>query len=190
MNLRRLKFFVTVAEELHFGRAAERLCMTQPPLSQAILALEEELSVTLFKRTKRNVALTPVGEHLLSHVTKLLEDVEALPGTPGSLTLRELSSGNLVRVAPSRVPTASCGREARADRLGSIELEPLLWQAPPLQDVSVMVARDLGPLDNTRLLEDLGRTPYLYVEIEGVPSLMEYTGGMELLWGAASPAGG
>jgi hypothetical protein len=117
-------------------------------------------------------------------------DFEALPGTPGSLTLRELSSGNLIRVAPSRVPTASCAREARADRLGSIELEPLLWQAPPLQDVSVMVARDLGPLDNTRLLEDLGRTPYLYVEIEGVPSLMEYAAGMELLWGAASPAGG
>ncbi|MBC00398.1 MAG: LysR family transcriptional regulator [Rhodobacteraceae bacterium] len=92
MNLRRLKFFVTVAEELHFGRAAERLCMTQPPLSQAILALEEELSVTLFKRTKRNVALTPVGEHLLSHVTKLLEDVEALPGLARQLSRGEIGS--------------------------------------------------------------------------------------------------
>uniref|UniRef100_UPI003BAB321A LysR family transcriptional regulator n=1 Tax=Stappia sp. TaxID=1870903 RepID=UPI003BAB321A len=92
MNLRRLKFFVTVAEELHFGRAAERLCMTQPPLSQAILALEEELSVTLFKRTKRNVALTPVGEHLLSHVTKLLEEVEALPGLARQLSRGEIGS--------------------------------------------------------------------------------------------------
>lgn len=92
MNLRRLKFFVTVAEELHFGRAAERLCMTQPPLSQAILALEEELSVTLFKRTKRHVALTPVGEHLLSHVTKLLEEVEALPGLARQLARGEIGS--------------------------------------------------------------------------------------------------
>ena len=92
MNLRRLKFFVTVAEELHFGRAAERLCMTQPPLSQAILALEEELSVTLFKRTKRNVALTPVGEHLLSHVSKLLQEVEALPGLARQLARGEIGS--------------------------------------------------------------------------------------------------
>ena len=92
MNLRRLKFFVTVAEELHFGRAAERLCMTQPPLSQAILALEEELSVTLFKRTKRNVALTPVGEHLLSHVSKLLEEVEALPALARQLARGEIGS--------------------------------------------------------------------------------------------------
>eukprot|EP00873_Tetraselmis_striata_P026291 jgi/Tetstr1/446555/TSEL_034080.t1 len=66
--------------------------MTQPPLSQAILALEEELSVTLFKRTKRNVALTPVGEHLLSHVTKLLEDVEALPGLARQLSRGEIGS--------------------------------------------------------------------------------------------------
>ncbi len=80
MNLRQLKFFVTVAEELHFGRAADRLCMTQPPLSQAILALEQELSVTLFKRTKRHVALTPFGEHLLPYAQKLLEDAAALPG--------------------------------------------------------------------------------------------------------------
>lgn len=95
MNLRRLRFFVTVAEELHFGRAAERLCMTQPPLSQAILALEQELSVTLFERTKRHVALTPVGKQLLPHVTRLLEEVEELPGLARELARGEVGALNL-----------------------------------------------------------------------------------------------
>ena len=92
MNLRQLRFFVTVAEELHFGRAAERLCMTQPPLSQAILALEQELSVSLFRRTKRHVALTPVGEHLLAHATRLLAEAEAFPGLARQLARGEIGS--------------------------------------------------------------------------------------------------
>lgn len=95
MNLRQLKFFVTVAEELHFGRAADRLCMTQPPLSQAILALEQELKVDLFKRTKRHVELTTFGRHLLPYAVKLLNEADALPaiarqlarGVCGSLRL-------------------------------------------------------------------------------------------------------
>ena len=90
MNLRQLRFFVTVAEELHFGRAAERLSMTQPPLSQAILALEQELGVTLFKRTKRHVELTPVGEHWLVHVRKILDDAETLP-----VLARQLARGEI-----------------------------------------------------------------------------------------------
>lgn len=102
MNLRQLRFFVTVAEELHFGRAADRLCMTQPPLSQAILALEQELKVDLFKRTKRHVELTPFGRHLLPHAMRLLADADELPaiarqlarGACGSLRLGFVTSAD------------------------------------------------------------------------------------------------
>ncbi|MFE7421987.1 LysR substrate-binding domain-containing protein [Rhodococcus sp. NPDC057529] len=71
-----LKSFVTVAEELHFGRAAARLHMAAPPLSKQILQLEAELGLRLFARSTRSVALTPAGEVFFRGARKVLDDAE------------------------------------------------------------------------------------------------------------------
>lgn len=77
MELRHLRYFQAVAEERHFGRAAVRLHMAQPPLSQQIRQLEDELGVTLLSRTTRRVDLTPAGEAYLARVRAILQSVDA-----------------------------------------------------------------------------------------------------------------
>ena len=101
MDLRQLKHFAAVAETLHFGRAAERLGMTQPPLSQSIQAMERELGAPLFTRTKRSVKLTPLGEQWIGHVQAALDRVNALPEIA-----RRLRDGEAGRLELSFISTA------------------------------------------------------------------------------------
>jgi len=77
LETRELRYFVTVAEELHFSRAAERLGMAQPPLSRAIQQLERRLGVTLLDRDRRGVTLTDAGQVLLGEARALLDGAEA-----------------------------------------------------------------------------------------------------------------
>ncbi len=103
MDLRQLRQFVAVAEELHFGHAAARLNMTQPPLSQSIQALEGELKVQLFKRTKRNVELTSVGRQWLAHVRQVLDGANGLADTARRLSRGEIGHAAFVLRQHSRL---------------------------------------------------------------------------------------
>lgn len=118
MELRHLRYFVAVAEELHFGRAAERVGIAQPPLSQQIRALEEEIGVSLFERTKRRVELTAAGQVLLDEARKVLAQAlhakkaaqRAARGEIGQLSVGFVSSAvfgklpTILRLMRSRYP--------------------------------------------------------------------------------------
>jgi DNA-binding transcriptional LysR family regulator len=93
-SLRALKCFVVVAEELHFGAAAERLHMTQPPLSQQIRQLEESLGTELFTRTTRSVQLTQAGQVLLERARLVLIDCESV-----ALAVERAGRGDVGRLA-------------------------------------------------------------------------------------------
>ncbi|MFI5612568.1 LysR substrate-binding domain-containing protein [Amycolatopsis sp. NPDC051903] len=93
VELRQLKAFVVVAEELHFGRAAERLHMAASPLSRQIRSLERELKAALFRRTTRRVALTPAGRVLLERSRAILREVDAV-----TRTVAELATATAPRV--------------------------------------------------------------------------------------------
>lgn len=106
MELRQFRYFIAVAEELHFTRAAERLHIGQPPLSLQIQAIERELGVTLLKRTRRRVELTPVGELFLHEARMALMQASravdtakrAARGEVGTLRLSFITSVPLVDV--------------------------------------------------------------------------------------------
>jgi DNA-binding transcriptional LysR family regulator len=109
VELRQLRYFVAVAEERHFGRAAKRLRLSQPPLSAQIKGLEEELGVKLFQRSTRQVALTDAGRTFLERAEGILEAVEeakeaakgADEGVRGRLEIGFISSATLGLLPPA-----------------------------------------------------------------------------------------
>lgn len=133
MDLRHLRYFMAVAEELHFARAAERLHIDQSPLSRTIKELEEELGARLFVRTTRNTQLTRAGRQLLEHAPRIFTALEqardavrsAANGFDGQLRLA-LSDG----VTPSRLP-ALLARYREEDP----EVEIRLFEVPLCQQI-------------------------------------------------------
>src|SRR6516165_5343515 len=126
MDLRRLRYFVATSEELHFGRAAKRLGMSQLPLSMQIRALERELGVTLFDRDRRNVALTVAGEVLLCETRRILAALDhaklvrqrAAQGLHGALSVGFITPAEYSFLAAPRedISPAVSGRHAPTSR--------------------------------------------------------------------------
>jgi DNA-binding transcriptional LysR family regulator len=166
IELRQLRYFVTVAEELHFGRAAARLHMTQPPLSQAIAGLEALLGAPLFLRNRRGVELLPAGSALLPEARRMLQEAVALPelvqraasGAAGRLALAFVTSADYSVLPPflrrhsERYPAVHLTlQEATSD----VQVEELLHGRidaglliPPLPD------KALAELDYMKVLDE------------------------------------
>ena len=104
MNLKQLTYFIAVAEELHFGRAAERLDMAQPPLSRAIKQLEEELGAILFNRGRSAITMTQAGERLLERGRSILTQLDDT-----RLEIRRLGQGSEGRLRIGFVGSATFG---------------------------------------------------------------------------------
>ena len=102
MELRQLRYFLAVAEELHFGRAAEKLHMSQSPLTVQIRRLEKELGADLFNRSTRKVSLTPMGESFQTRVKAVLEDLE-----DAVAEINDVGSGRRGRLRVGFVSSAS-----------------------------------------------------------------------------------
>lgn len=145
MNLRQLRYFVAVAEELHFGRAAIRLHISQPPLSQQIHNLEEVLGVTLFTREKKRVELTFAGRVFLDSARKLLEQSRlaihsarrAARGEVGTLAIGYVSS----------IPfTGLIGRAVREFRAQRPDVQLHIKEMRAIDQIKAIVERgiDIG----------------------------------------------
>jgi DNA-binding transcriptional LysR family regulator len=136
MELRHLRYFVAVAEELHFRRAAERLYVAQPAVSEQVRKLEEELGVRLFDRTQRSVSLTDAGAALLGEARRVLRQAELAQLAARNArdrTVEQLRIGFLPDSLPGGVPLA---------------LQRLAGSTPPVE-----VQLETGPA--LRLIEEV-----------------------------------
>src|SRR5712671_2514644 len=102
MDIRQIRCFLAVAEELHFGRAAKRLHISQPPVSDQIRRLEEDLGTKLFYRTKRKVELTNAGQILAPEARRILAQLQ-----DAAHLARDASQGKIGRLAVAYAPSCS-----------------------------------------------------------------------------------
>ncbi|MFD3926039.1 LysR family transcriptional regulator [Streptomyces sp. NPDC058614] len=172
LETRQLRYFVAVAEELHFGRAAERLSMAQPPLSRAIQELEHQLGVRLLVRTTRQVSLTPAGEVLLGEARVALDAVRAAgrrarhAGEP-TPTLRlalkaDIDGGLLPRILDAYAQEESLPVKLVLGRFGE--------QSQAVRDGHADAAVLLSPFDDRGLdSEPLLTEPFLVAMAAGAP---------------------
>jgi DNA-binding transcriptional LysR family regulator len=148
-ELRHLRYFVAVAEELNFSRAARRLQMAQPPLSVAIRQLEQELGVELFLRSSREVKLTEAGLTLLEGARRTLTEAERALSAARRAAAGELGSLRLAFSWSARFETLpALGRAFRAERPDVTLLSEEMWNArmpSALRTGSVDVAVSLCP---------------------------------------------
>lgn len=136
MDLRHLRYFVAVAEERHFGRAAKRLRIAQPPLSRQIHDLEAELGFALFDRSRRRVDLTPAGTVLLTHTRRVFAALEL-----GVHEARRASKGELGRIVVGYLSSlAYSGLTAllRGFRERYPTIEIALRELPPQEQIDAL----------------------------------------------------
>ncbi|GAA5611979.1 HTH-type transcriptional regulator HdfR [Streptomyces platensis] len=153
MELRTLRYFVAVAEELHFGRAAARLHMSQPPLSRAIKQLETEVGAALFDRSSAGVTLTPVGAVLLDEARSLLDQADRVrvrvAAAAGAATLTVGMLGDSTDPGAARLAGAYRRLHPRVEvRIREADLtDPTCGLHAGLVDVALT----RGPFDETAL---------------------------------------
>lgn len=157
MELRQLRYFVAVAEELHFRRAAERLHMSQPPLSQAVRALETDIGAELFVRNRRRVELTPAGAVFLDEARAILKAADAAADLA-----RRTASGVIGRLSVGFVGSAMYGtlpevlRAFRAEH-PDVDLRLRELTSPEQLDALRRGLLDVGVLRLTRDVEEFDR---------------------------------
>jgi len=156
IELRHLRYFVAVAEELHFGRAAARLNISQPPLSQQILLLEEQIGARLLARTNRSVSLTAAGAQFLADARQILGQVETAASRAARLHLGETGELRLGLTASAPfIKTVSDALLLYRQRYPDVHVQTqeshTREQIGPLGDGSL----DLGLMRNTPLPDTL-----------------------------------
>jgi DNA-binding transcriptional LysR family regulator len=124
MELRRLRYFVAVAEELHFRRAADRLHLAQPALSQQVRKLEVEIGVDLFHRSRRGVTLTPAGSVFLDEARRLLRHADEAARTARNARTGKAGRVRVGHLADAVPPTLLRGIAAFAARNPGVEIVP------------------------------------------------------------------